>query len=69
MERSETSKNKKLEHIDDTSNDDDDNDAAIHNLLKNESPIDEVEHSECLCIESGTQNDCLTESECDHVYG
>jgi len=69
MERSEPSRKKaKLEHSDDTSIDNDDNDPAIHSLLKNESPSDEVEHSESLLIDSGTQNVCVTQSECDYLY-
>jgi len=69
MERSEPPKNKKkLEQSPDTSNDNDDNDPAIHHQLKNESPSGEVEHCESLLIESGTQNVCVMESECDHVF-
>jgi len=70
MERSEPSRQKKkLEQGEDTSKDNITNNPPIHHQLKNESPCGEVEHCESLLIDSGTQNDCVTESECDHVFG
>jgi len=66
MERSESPGTGKMRRgcSNDSSNDNNNEDpAAMHDQLKNESSSGEVEYSEPLLIESGTQNDSVTEIE------